>query len=75
MDCQSVGGPKDGAAWGAGLQHPQSEVKKKHTHTGFVHMMISQFVRDLPVSLDQPLKSADDLYILTLDKAIKLICR
>jgi len=47
---------------GAGLQPPKYEFKKKK-HADFVDTKKSKVLHDLPFSLSQPLKSADEWYI------------
>jgi hypothetical protein len=50
---------------GAGLQPPKYELKK---NTDFVDTKKSKVLHDLPFSLNQPLKPADDWYIKIVKK-------
>jgi hypothetical protein len=49
---------------------PQMEIKTKNTD--FVDTIISNVLRDLPFSRNQPLKSADDWYIRILNDKTNL---
>ena len=61
--------PKEGGSWAAAPQTPQNR-NLRNTH--FV-VTISEVLRDLPFSRNQPMKSADDKYIGILNnKLIKL---
>jgi hypothetical protein len=56
-----------------GLQCLQTHKTKIWKNTDFVDIMISEVLRDLPFSRNQPLVSADDQYIIILkNKLIKL---
>lgn len=72
MIIRHIGVPKVGGA--ARLQPlPQSKIKKKKTHTGFVDTMIPKVLCDLHFGIIQPLKSFDERYIGILKKNVMQI--
>jgi hypothetical protein len=63
------GAPK-GGCWGAAPPKPKNQDLK---NTDYVDVMISNVLRDLPFSRNQPLKLVDNWYIRILrNKLIKL---
>jgi hypothetical protein len=59
--------------WGGAAAPPQTPKNQNLKNTIFVDIIISKVLRDLPVSRNQPLKSADDQHITIFKyKLIKL---
>jgi hypothetical protein len=69
------GEPKGGGrmAGAAKLQPPLDLPKTKFKITDFIGMMIPKFLHDLPFSQNQPLTSADNLYIRVLRNKLNRI--